>query len=42
MSPIDAPHELLTLAGETFPNFEPLAQLTKRLLAHVQSLLARG
>lgn len=30
------------LAGEAFPNFEPLARLTERLLAHVQSLLATG
>ena len=27
------------LAGEAFPNFEQLAQLTKKLLAHVQSVL---
>jgi HEPN domain-containing protein len=27
------------LAGEAFPNFEPLARLTERLLTHVQSLL---
>jgi HEPN domain-containing protein len=30
------------LAGEAFPNFEQLAQLTRQLLAHVKSLLARG
>ena len=30
------------LAGEAFPNFEQLAQLTKQLLIHVQSLLAVG
>ena len=28
------------LPGEDFPNFEQLAQLTRQLLAHVQSLLA--
>jgi HEPN domain-containing protein len=30
------------LAGETFPNFEQLAQLTERLMAHVRSLLRVG
>lgn len=30
------------LPGEDFSNFEQLAQLTKQLLAHVQSLLPRG
>jgi len=30
------------LAGESFPNFEQLAQLTKQLLVRVQSLLARS
>lgn len=30
------------LAGEAFPNFEPLARLTERLLIHIQSLLATG
>ena len=29
------------LAGEAFPNFEQLAQLTQKLMAYVQSLLAR-
>ena len=30
------------LAGEAFPNFEQLAQLTGQLLAHVRSLLRVG
>jgi HEPN domain-containing protein len=30
------------VAGEDFPDFEPLAQLTNQLLTHVQSLLAVG
>ena len=30
------------LAGETFPNFEQLAQLTTKLLNHVQSVLGPG
>ena len=30
------------LPGEEFSNFEQLARLTKQLLVHVQSLLARG
>lgn len=30
------------LAGEAFPNFEQLAQLTEQLLAHVHSLPASG
>ena len=30
------------LAGEVFPDFEPLARLAEQLLAHVQSLLAKG
>ena len=30
------------IAGADFPDFEPLAQRTKQLLTHVQSLLALG
>jgi len=29
------------LAGESFPNFDQLAQLAEQLFARVQSLLAR-
>jgi len=30
------------LAGEEFSNFKQLAKLTKKLLAHVQSIIAKG
>ena len=30
------------LAGEEFPNFKQLAKLTKKLLAHIQSILDPG
>ena len=30
------------LPGEEFPNFEQVAQVTKQLLTHVQSLLSSG